>query len=190
VQLLRERGTMPLPVLLKADHESPEYNEDTRASILYAQSWALVHFLLTEETGNGPRQINTFLALLGQGVRDEDAIVRAFGDLKRLEKDLDDYIRQYVRYGVGRTAPVGGDRGAGLARPVPGQRGGFGSSTAPQRVAALLDEALRLDPTSPPSTKASLLAWREGSATRRGRPSRRRRRWTRRAPRALHGMLL
>jgi hypothetical protein len=33
VQLLRERGPMPLRALLKVDHDSPEYNENTRASV-------------------------------------------------------------------------------------------------------------------------------------------------------------
>jgi tetratricopeptide (TPR) repeat protein len=169
VQLLRQRGTLPLPVLLKVDHESPEYNEDTRASVLYAQSWALVHFLLTDETGNGPRQINTFLALLGQGVRDEDAIVRAFGDLKRLEKDLDDYIRQYTfRYGVrkGDFAPRSEAIAARELAPAESlaERGGFMGLHGPtQQAAALLDEALRLDPgLAAVHEGRGLLAWREG----------------------------
>jgi TPR repeat protein len=169
VQLLRERGTMPLPVLLKVDHESPEYNEDTRASVLYAQSWALVHFLLTDETGNGPRQINTFLALLGQGLPAEDAQVRAFGDLKRLEKDLGDYIRQYAfRYAVrkGDFAPRAAAIAARELAPAESlaERGGFLGLHGPTaQAAALLDEALSLDPgLALVHESRGLLAWREG----------------------------
>jgi TPR repeat protein len=168
VQLLRERGPMPLRALLKVDHKSPEYNENERASVFYAQSWALVHFLLTDTQGTGPAQINNFLGLLGKGMSEDDALVRAFGDLSRLEKDLNDYIKQYAfRYAVkkGDYAPKAD---AISVRELPpaeslAVRGGFMAQHGRTReAAALLDEALSLDPSLPVVHEGrGLLAWRE-----------------------------
>lgn len=168
VQLLRERGPMPLRALLKVDHQSPEYNENTRASVFYAQSWALVHFLMTDEQGTGRAQIDAFLTLLGKGVPEEDALVRAFGDLSRLEKGLNEYIRQYAfRYAV-RKGDFAPKVDAISVRNLPpaesfAVRGGFMAQHGrTQEAAALLGEALRLDPGLAVVHEArGLLAWRE-----------------------------
>ena len=42
---LRERF-IPLPELMAVRHDSPLYNEGDRRSIFYAESWALLHYLL------------------------------------------------------------------------------------------------------------------------------------------------
>ena len=57
---LRERF-IPLTELLAVDHRSPLYNEGERRGVFYAESWALVHYLLL---GNPQRkgQLATYLA--------------------------------------------------------------------------------------------------------------------------------
>ena len=168
VALLRQRGCMPLKALLKVDHQSPEYREEDRASVFYAQSWALVHYLLTDEQGTGAARINLFLALLGQGVPEDDALVRAFGDLARLEKDLDDYVRQYAfRYATkkGDYAPredtvAVRELSAGESL---GMRGVFMAERGrPREAADLLEQARGLDASLAVVHEGlGLLAWRE-----------------------------
>jgi tetratricopeptide (TPR) repeat protein len=48
VLLLRERF-LPIADLIAVDHGSPLYNEGERASIFYAESWALLHYLLKDD---------------------------------------------------------------------------------------------------------------------------------------------
>jgi len=169
VQVLRERGIMPLRVLLKVDHQSPEYNEETRASVFYAQSWALVHLLLTDGTSAGAKQLNAFLALRGQGVPEDDALVRAFGDLTRLEKELDRYIRQYAfRYSVRKGDFAAKDEAIAVRSLSPAEslavRGAFmAQRDRKQEARALLDDALSLDPSLAVAHEGrGFLAWREG----------------------------
>ena len=45
LQALRSDPWIPLSVLLTVDHQSPDYNERSRAGMFYAESWALVHML-------------------------------------------------------------------------------------------------------------------------------------------------
>ncbi|HYE75633.1 MAG TPA: DUF1570 domain-containing protein, partial [Blastocatellia bacterium] len=46
VHRLRQTKFLPLEKLFAVDHKSPEYNEQDRMSIFYAESWALVHYLM------------------------------------------------------------------------------------------------------------------------------------------------
>jgi tetratricopeptide (TPR) repeat protein len=92
VQLLREQF-MPLRDLLEVDHSSASYNEQSRATLFYAESWALVHFLRSNEQTRD--RFVEYQRLVERGVREEDAIVQGFGlDLGTLEKALRNYIGQ------------------------------------------------------------------------------------------------
>src|SRR5213078_470299 len=46
VHLLRESSFIPLKALIQVDHRSPAYNERDKQGIFYAESWALVHYLV------------------------------------------------------------------------------------------------------------------------------------------------
>jgi tetratricopeptide (TPR) repeat protein len=46
LQLLQTTPLIPIPELLAVNQQSPLYNERNRASIFYAESWALMHMLL------------------------------------------------------------------------------------------------------------------------------------------------
>src|SRR3984893_2562025 len=46
VFLLRENKLLPLKTLFQVDHKSPYYNERNKQSICYAQSWALMHYMI------------------------------------------------------------------------------------------------------------------------------------------------
>ncbi len=89
---LRERF-IPLTELLAVDHRSPLYNEGDRRGIFYAESWALVHYLLL---GSPQRkgQLVTYLEKFAHGVPAEKAVREAFGPPEDLEKELRRYVSQ------------------------------------------------------------------------------------------------
>src|SRR5207244_8368198 len=46
VFLLRQNKMLPLRTLFQVDQHSPYYNERDKQSIFYAESWALMHYLI------------------------------------------------------------------------------------------------------------------------------------------------
>ena len=64
VARLQNESLLPLPKLLGIGRDSLLYNEGTRTSIFYAQSWALVHFLFYGEKSPGRAAVQRYLELL------------------------------------------------------------------------------------------------------------------------------
>ena len=94
VYLLRDNKMLPLKTLFTVDHKSPHYNEAKKQGIFYAQSWALVHYLLIGKAGK-TEQLAKFLDLLNAHVAVEDACKQAFGmPLEAMEKELRNYVNQ------------------------------------------------------------------------------------------------
>ena len=109
LQTLRQRTPLSLAALFAVTQGSPAYSEENRATIFYAESWALVHYLVL---GSDERrgQINRFAALLQAGRPASEAGQEAFGDIR----------------GPGPGAPVL-RAAAGLPLPAAdGSRGGEG----------------------------------------------------------------
>lgn len=92
--LLREKKMLPLRTLFEVDHKSPHYNEANKSSIFYAQSWALVHYLIIGKEGRVD-QLANFLGLLNDKVPMEQAFQQAFQmPFEQMEKELRDYVKQ------------------------------------------------------------------------------------------------
>jgi tetratricopeptide (TPR) repeat protein len=104
-QYLRGRALLPLSTLLAVDHYSTLYNDHSEGGIFYAQSWAFVHYLLSDRTGARPRQLAGYLRLTAAGVDPAEAIRRSF---QMTEGELDRRLAEYVRAGVytGRVEPL------------------------------------------------------------------------------------
>ena len=93
VLLLRDHF-IPLADLVKVDHKSPLYNESARQSIFYAESWALVHYLLLGEQQKYVSHAGSFVAALADGASLEDACQRQLGLTgDQLQQLLSRYIR-------------------------------------------------------------------------------------------------
>jgi len=94
IELLRRTHLMPLEELLRVDRESPTYNRNAHGrGLFYAQSWALVHYLLR----GGPArdgQLGRYLALLRAGADAGGAFTEVFGDPVALEDELEDHVNQ------------------------------------------------------------------------------------------------
>ena len=99
VFLLRESKMLPLRTLFEVDHKSPHYNESKKSSIFYAQSWALMHYLIIGKAGK-VEQLGKFMNLLASKVPMEQAFQQAFEtSFEVMEKELREYVRK-DRYNV------------------------------------------------------------------------------------------
>ncbi|HXQ73495.1 MAG TPA: tetratricopeptide repeat protein, partial [Pyrinomonadaceae bacterium] len=99
VYLLRDSKMLPLRTLFEVDHKSPHYNESKKQGIFYAQSWALMHYLLIGKTGKVD-QLAKFLDLQNANVPMDKAFQDSFGmPFETMEKDLKSYVKQN-RYNV------------------------------------------------------------------------------------------
>ncbi len=101
VFLLRDNKMLPLRTLFEVDYKSPHYNETNKQGIFYAQSWALMHYLIAGRPGKG-EQLGKFMELVNGKVPVEQAFEQAFAvPLDTMERELHSYIRQ-DRYNVVR----------------------------------------------------------------------------------------
>ncbi len=91
---LRTEAMLPLARLLAVRNDSPEYNEQSRQGIFYAESWALVHYLMRGNPRRTP-QLGRFLVLLQEGKPQDEAFRAAFqADYATLQGELSRYVRQ------------------------------------------------------------------------------------------------
>jgi len=112
VLALRGEMLIPLSELFAITTSSKAYNEGSRQGMFYAESWALVHYLML---GNPQRQgqLGTFLGLLGSGRPVEEAFHTAFNArYEEMETELRGYVRgfsmNYTRYNGAdvKAAPI------------------------------------------------------------------------------------
>jgi tetratricopeptide (TPR) repeat protein len=95
--LLREKKFLPLHILFTVDHGSPYYNERDKKGVFYAQSWALMHYLILGNKGQRWPQLGQYLKLLSSGKPIEESFQQAFQtDPATMEKELRDYINRYT----------------------------------------------------------------------------------------------
>ena len=93
--LLQNATLMPLPELMAVDHSSPVYNEGNRRGVFYAESWALMHYLMMGSPIRAA-QLRDYLVRVKEGLEPEQAFREAFSqDVDRLEGELREYIRNF-----------------------------------------------------------------------------------------------
>ena len=101
IMVLRQNPPLPLDTLFRVNASSPYYHEDNKASIFYAESWVLTHYLITRDWREQTKRVNNFVALLGKHVAPEEAARRTIGDLGELQKALSEYIGHFSFTGSG-----------------------------------------------------------------------------------------
>jgi len=93
---LRRHGIVPLADLFAIDQGSPDYNEGARRGVFYAESWALVHYLLVGNLEHR-RQAPLYLQEMAREEPSPDAFHRAFGvDDAALEREIRAYVQRRV----------------------------------------------------------------------------------------------
>jgi len=94
VMLLRD-SYMPLAELIAVDTSSPLYNEGSKRSIFYAESWALTHYAMTQMP-NGRAAINRYATAISEGQAPADAFRSAFGAAPaEFDKQLRTFVHQF-----------------------------------------------------------------------------------------------
>lgn len=93
--LLRNTKLWPLNQLFAIDYYSLERNKHDARGLFYAQSWALVHYLLQGNEGKRSPQLTQFVNLLRQNTPVATAFQQAFHqDYASMLKELQQYIQQ------------------------------------------------------------------------------------------------
>lgn len=105
VMWLRNEQLIPLRELFAVDRDSSIYNEGSRQGVFYAESWALLHYLML---GNEERraQFSKLISLLDARKPMQEAFETAFGvSYARMEGELRAYVRRrafnYTKYSLG-----------------------------------------------------------------------------------------
>jgi len=98
--ILGQNKLLPIETLLNVERSSPHYNEANRASVFYAESWALVHYLMMDEEAKKRQLLKNFLTTWDKSGSQIEAAQQAFGDLKRFGEVIEGYSRQ-TRFLVG-----------------------------------------------------------------------------------------
>jgi tetratricopeptide (TPR) repeat protein len=92
--LTQPQQFIPLKRLLTIQQGSPEYNEESKQGMFYAESWAMVHYLMLGADGKRKTQFTQLLTSLGKGEPFEEA----FGDAFQTDYGtLEDEVREYIR---------------------------------------------------------------------------------------------
>jgi tetratricopeptide (TPR) repeat protein len=105
-------GSTPIPLeqLVTVDRSSELYNEADRKGIFYAQSWALVHYLLLGDEGRR-QQLDVYLEMVRNGVSGDLAFAEAFStDYKTMATELRVYLRSLRLPWIESTADVDIDK--------------------------------------------------------------------------------
>jgi tetratricopeptide (TPR) repeat protein len=93
-QYLREHELMPLATLLAVNHRSPEYMDHERRGLFYAESWALIHYLLHGGQERRQAELLQFLDLQAAGLTVAESVRQAFQEEPaRLEEEFRAYVR-------------------------------------------------------------------------------------------------
>src|SRR5437016_8034106 len=85
---------IPIKRLLSIQQNSPEYNEESKQGMFYAESWAFVHYLILGAEGKRRSQFVQLLTALARGEPFEDSFGEAF---QTDYGSLEDEVREYVR---------------------------------------------------------------------------------------------
>ena len=92
--ILGQNKLLPIETLLNVEQGSPYYNEANQASVFYAESWALVHYLMLDPDAHEQQLLRNFFAAWDKSRSQIEAARQAFGDLKRFGQIIEAYSRQ------------------------------------------------------------------------------------------------
>ena len=151
--LLNQSKLIPIETLLEVEHDSPYYNEKDRASVFYAESWAVVHFLMMNPEARQKQLMKNFLSAWQKSGDQVEAAREAFGDLKQFGKKIESYARQAsFQIGLVKIGQEAAARSYTVRSMSPGEvlalRGDFfGHHNRLDQAQPVLDEAVKMEPT-------------------------------------------
>ena len=103
---LRWKSPIPIETLISVDHRSPYYHDEDKVQMFYAESWALIHYMLFGPNMEGGKKLNEFFTKLQQGTEQKKAFQEVFGSFKEMDNALDGYVHQFqLQAGVIKNKP-------------------------------------------------------------------------------------
>ena len=93
---MNERSPIPVEVFINLSTRSPYYLDGGKNQLFYAEAWALVHFLINGKGMEHGKRLTQFSDLLQHGVEQKKAFNQIFGDFKKIDNDLQPYMRLSV----------------------------------------------------------------------------------------------
>ncbi len=153
--LLNQSKLIPIEALLEVDHNSPYYNESNRASVFYAESWAVVHYLMLDEDARKKELLKNFLTAWTKSGNQVDAARETFGDLKQFGKRIESYCKQgSFRVGLIKEGQMAADktytvRGVSSGEAIALRGDFFTHHNRVEQAQPALEEALKTEPNLP-----------------------------------------
>jgi Flp pilus assembly protein TadD len=151
--ILSQNKLLPIETLLNVEHGSPYYNEANRASVFYAESWALIHYLMMDEEAQKRQLLKNFLTTWDKSGSQIEAAQQVFGDLKRFGQVIEGYARQpRFLVGVIKNSQQAADKSYTVRSLPPGEVLALRGDCAAHRnqleqAKPLLEQALQLEPS-------------------------------------------
>jgi tetratricopeptide (TPR) repeat protein len=155
VYVFQQNKLLPIETLFAVDHNSPYYNEANRTSIFYAESWALVHYLMLSPDAGQKQLLKHFMTAWSTTRDPVLAAQQTFGDLKKFQGVLESYIRVGDFYnGVVKNSTEGvakqyATRSVTAAEVLAVRGDFFSHHTRLEAAKPLLDEAVKQAPEQP-----------------------------------------
>jgi len=169
LEVLQTIRLIPIEALMQAGADSPYYNEQNRASVFYAESWAIVHYLLMDPGARKHQMLSTFLTTWDASGNQVEAATKAFGDLKKFSSAMEGYARQRAFYvGHVQTAIHGNSKSYSSRGLSPGEVAAeealfYIQTQRAKEAHAATEEALQADPKLALAHEAKgLIAYRDG----------------------------
>jgi tetratricopeptide (TPR) repeat protein len=154
LRVLQDTRLIPIETLLRADHSSSYYNEQDRASVFYAESWAIVHYLMLDPDARKRQLLQNFLTAWDASGNQTEAAEKTFGDLTKFGKLMEAYVRQTTFFVAPVKTAVHADPKSYAARAlsqseIEAYRGEFYVRTnRPKEATESLELAVKADPNS------------------------------------------
>ncbi len=94
LSVLWESPLLPLDLVLHVDRTSAFYNSGNKTTVYFAESRALLHYLLADPQAAGTKSLDRYVAQVESGADALQAARQVFGDLNQLQSRLESYIKQ------------------------------------------------------------------------------------------------
>lgn len=89
---VRGQALIPLEELFKVNYASDYFRDELKAQRFYAESWALTQYLTFGEGMQSGQKMLQFVNLLQKGGDQKKIFEQVFGDPKRVQTDLENYL--------------------------------------------------------------------------------------------------
>lgn len=152
MSVLYESPLLPLDIIFHVNSGSPYLSGGDKHTVFYAESHALVHYLLTDPKYSAARTLDQYIGLVEKGTDSLEAARQVFGNLDQLRNRLESYIKQIKPPPAELVATGGSDSGGSLRTLSPAEaEARLGALVAAhgrrENAQSKLEDALMQDPS-------------------------------------------